>query len=144
MNKNALLFIGIALAIAVGLFLLLKPADTAPATAATVAAASLKAPDAVTATAVPVPVPQVFDIGVRGGQRVSGPAQIRVQVGDDVVLRVTSDHDDELHLHGYDLLLALHANVPGELRFKAVHSGHFDYELHHADLELGALDVMPQ
>ena len=142
MNKNALLFISLALAILVGLFLLLKPADTAPATTATVAAAGAPTSDALSAAAVPSP--QVFDIGVRAGQRVSGPARIQVRVGDDVVLRVTSDHDDELHLHGYDLHLALHANVPGELRFKAVHSGHFDYELHHADLELGALDVMPQ
>ncbi|HWU67351.1 MAG TPA: hypothetical protein VN046_00635, partial [Stenotrophobium sp.] len=90
------------------------------------------------------PAPRVFDIVVRNGQRVAGPARIEVREGDDVVLRVTCDHDDELHLHGYDLHLPLRAGIPGELKFRAVHSGHFDYELHHLDLELGALNVLPQ
>lgn len=130
MNQKSLLFIGVAGILLVGLFLLLKPVAPTPAK-----------------TAISGPArsaPQVFDIAVRGGQRVSGPAVIEVHQGDDVMLRVTCDHDDELHLHGYDLHLELHAGVPGELAFKAVHSGHFEYELHHTDLELGALNVLPQ
>ncbi|MGH8504560.1 MAG: hypothetical protein ACRETM_01180 [Stenotrophobium sp.] len=135
MNPRNLLFICLAIVVLAGLFLLLKPAPqtAVPQTVATQAQQP-----------APSPAPQVFDIVVRDGRRVAGPALIEVHEGDEVVLRVTCDHDDELHLHGYDLHLQLHAGVPGELKFKAVHSGHFDYELHHLDLELGALNVLPQ
>ena len=141
MNKNALLFIGLAVAVLVGLSLLLRPAQT-PAPAAPVPSTSA---DAAASPAVPQPPkPQRFEIVVSKGRRVSGPEVIQVVEGDDVELQVTSDRADELHLHGYDLHLSLKPDQPGMLAFKAEHSGRFDYELHHAHLALGALEVQPK
>ena len=147
MNRNALLFIGLGIAVLAGLFLFLRPTPmqmSAPATAA-----QTPAPVTAAAPAVPVEVSgpaasQVFEIVVHKGQRVSGPAEIQVHEGQNVTLKLTSDQPDELHLHGYDLHLSLRANVPAALAFQAVHSGRFDYELHHAHVELGTLEVLPR
>lgn len=141
MNRPAILILGSGALILVGLFLLLRPAPRTPA-AATPASASTSA--LALPAAQPAPQMYSFDIVVKQGRRVSGPALIQVHTGEEVVLRVTSDQADELHLHGYDLHLRLLAGEPGTLRFKAVHSGHFDYELHHTQIELGALEVLPQ
>lgn len=87
---------------------------------------------------------QTFDLVVEQGQLVSGPTVVSLRRGDRIVLRITSDHDDDLHLHGYDLHLSLKAGVPATLEFTADKSGRFEYELHHANLELGALEVQPE
>jgi heme/copper-type cytochrome/quinol oxidase subunit 2 len=85
-----------------------------------------------------------FDIVVQQGKRISGPAVLKVQQGDDVVLQVTTDTADELHLHGYNLLVKLLPNRAATLHFTAKLTGRFTYELHKSDLELGALEVYPR
>ncbi len=140
MNKSALLYLGLGLALLAGLFLWLRPAPVAaPAPTVLAAVPTAQAP-ALPAT----PTPQVYSLVVSKGRLVSGPGLIQVHAGDAVTLEVTSDQPDELHLHGYDLHLKLLPGEPGRLSFTASHSGRFDYELHHAQLELGALEVLPQ
>ncbi|MES2491217.1 MAG: hypothetical protein V4607_15625 [Pseudomonadota bacterium] len=143
MNKKALLFLGLALAVLAGLSMVMRPASAPTQNSATVVQSGPVT--VIAAPAVPeLPKPKLFEIVVSKGQRVSGPASIQVQEGDDVELQITSDHADDLHMHGYDLHLKLQAGVPAKLAFKAEHSGRFDYELHHAHLELGTLEVMPK
>lgn len=144
MNKNALLFLVLGAAILAGLFWWLRP-QTEPQPVSSPAAASAPAAAAPAVREFSGPPPaQGFEITVRNGQRVSGPGDIEVHAGQNVTLKITSDRDDELHLHGYDLHLTLHAGVPATLAFQAAHSGRFDYELHHAHTELGTLNVLPQ
>lgn len=136
-----LLFAALGLGLLTAAYFLLKaepPPDVAPLTAAVNTAAESAAPP----TAAPSPPMAAYVVAK--GQRVSGPDTIRVRQGEDVLLSVTSDHADELHVHGYDLHGKLLPGQPLELRFKAEHSGRFDIELHHNDLALGALEVMPQ
>ena len=144
MNKSPLLYFGLGLALLAGLFLWLHPAPVA-APAPTVLAAVPTAQIPPATPAMPAAsAPQVYSLVVSKGQRVSGPELIQVHAGDPVTLEVTSDLPDELHLHGYDLHLKLLPGEPGRLSFIARQSGRFDYELHHAQLELGALEVLPQ
>ena len=144
MNKHALLFLGLAAAVLVGLFYGLR--GTPATTLEPIAPAQIVADAAPAVVAPPVEAskPQRFELVVSKGKRVSGPAVIQVREGDEVELQVTSDHADELHLHGYDLHLSLKANEPALLSFKAEHSGRFDYELHHVHADLGALEVQPK
>lgn len=67
-----------------------------------------------------------------------------VMQGDTVTLLVASDHADEMHVHGYDLEEKLQPKNATVLTFKADRSGRFTIELHHAHLELGALEVQPR
>src|SRR5688572_9066593 len=96
-------------------------------------------------TAPPAPaVPTPVEFVIAGGQRVSGPAVVSVIQGDVVRLLVKSDRDDELHLHGYELSLALQAGQSARLDFEATRSGRFELELHHSHLDLTVLEVRPR
>ena len=143
MNKNAMLFLGLAVAVLVGLFYALRGTQQPATSPAPVVAPAAPLPTTQPAT-VEVPKPQHFDLVVSKGRLVSGPAVIQVREGDDVQMQITSDQADELHMHGYDLHLSLKPNVPAALAFRAEHSGRFDYELHHAHTELGTLEVQPK
>jgi FtsP/CotA-like multicopper oxidase with cupredoxin domain len=88
--------------------------------------------------------PVVADIEIRGGRRVSGPAVVKVKQGDNVTLRITNDRVDELHLHGYNLHAPVTPGTPAVLTFTAKFSGRFTFELHKAEIEIGALEVYPK
>jgi hypothetical protein len=64
--------------------------------------------------------------------------------GDAVVVEITSDTRDELHLHGYDLRAQIMPGEPTRLSFRATRTGRFGLELHVAHSELGALEVYPR
>jgi len=73
---------------------------------------------------------------------VDGGGRVEVPLGETVVLRVTSDVAEEVHVHGYDLKLDLEPNVTGELVFVADIPGVFEVEFENArlpalDLEVG-------
>jgi len=106
------------------------------------------APDAVAASAgTPATAPVgdgVFEWVVKNGRLVSGPALIQVHEGQQVVLRITSDASDELHLHGYDLHARIRPQQTASLEFRANRTGRFGLELHKAHAELGALEVYPR
>lgn len=147
MKNLFILLVGVALL--AGLFLFMKPeaVPTAPVAAATPATANGAGPTAFNSppsAAADSAVPKLFELIVEKGRLASGPAVIQVQQGESLTLRITTDHDDELHLHGYDLTLPLHANQAAELQLLADRSGRFEYELHHAHSDLGALEVLPR
>jgi FtsP/CotA-like multicopper oxidase with cupredoxin domain len=73
-----------------------------------------------------------------------GPEILTAYAGDTVQLEVTSDHDDAMHVHGYEKHLVLPAGETAKLSFIAEDSGRFMLELHGTDLEFGALEVYPR
>jgi hypothetical protein len=98
----------------------------------------------VAAVAAPVPTEKAVEFVIHDGKRISGPESFRVRQGEHVTLRIESNANDELHLHGYDLKLAIRAGEPATLQFVASRSGRFGLELHKHHSELGALEVYPQ
>jgi hypothetical protein len=84
-----------------------------------------------------------FDIVVKGGRLISGRRVLVVHRNDEVTLHITTDKADQFHLHGYNKLIDLAPDRTATLAFKATLTGRFTYELHGADLELGALEVYP-
>lgn len=147
MNKTAILFLLLGAALLTGLFLLLRPApeDTVPASPAQAVSAGVAAvPVAPPKPAVAVPVTVEIEWVVQGGQRQSGPERVELRAGDEVVLTLRSDRDDDLHVHGYDLHTQLHAGQTATLRFTADRSGRFECELHRSHLALGVLEVLPR
>ena len=138
--KN-LAFAALTVLLLAGLFLYLKPP---PASTNVEAAAPSVTAQEPSPHKPEVSAPQVFELVVAKNQLAQGEAVLRTTQGTEIILRVTSDHADELHLHGYDLSLSLPKGQPAELRFMADRSGRFEYELHHAHLELGVLEVQPR
>src|SRR5258708_7618896 len=133
--KTGPLFLAAGVALLGGLFVAFKPKPGPEPEAAPPAASG---PEAAPAFAQPPPVPQprLFELTVKQGKLVAGPAVLAAREGDALVIRVTSDRADELHLHGHDLEMNLAAGRPAELKFVADRSGRFEYELHKAHVEL--------
>jgi plastocyanin len=92
--------------------------------------------------------PEPTQIQLRGGQVVGGPADITVTKGDQVVIVVSSDAHDDIHLHGYDIEKPVEPGKPARFKFKAGIEGIFEIESHVAedagrDPLVGKLTVEP-
>jgi hypothetical protein len=72
------------------------------------------------------------------------PAEISVEEGDWVTLRLTSDTPFEVHPHGYDLDEEVSLGEETDLSFEANLTGRFDIEEYETETELGALLVQPR
>jgi plastocyanin len=116
-----------------GLWLAFRPQPPAPAPVTEA-----------TATAVVAIQEKAFDLVVKDGKLVSGPAALNVRQGDQVTLRIQSNANDELHVHGYDLKMRIKAGDTATLQFAATRSGRFELELHRKHTRLGALEVYPR
>jgi hypothetical protein len=116
----------------------------APAAVGSPGAPAASAGTPAAASAGATPGDGVFELVVRNGRLVSGPALIQVHEGQRVILRITSDATDELHLHGYDLHARIRPQETASLEFSANRTGRFGLELHKAHTELGALEVYPR
>lgn len=88
--------------------------------------------DPVSGTVIPV----VVESGVAepGGRE-------SVDLGDTVTLLVTSDVDEEIHLHGYDISVDVVAGETAELTFEATIPGVFEVEFEGSGLLLLELEI---
>ena len=130
---NRFLIVGIALAVAAGLYLVLRPDDTdeptatpPPTTQATTTTATTTAPP----PPPPGPPPPArVRITVQGGLPVGGPRRVTVARGRRVILNVTSDVSDHVHLHGYDVMRDVGPGQPATIPFRATRPGTVEAEL---------------
>ena len=71
------------------------------------------------------------------GKKVSpAPTTVDIAVGEKLTLVVTSDHDDELHLHGFDVEDKLKAGVPTTVTVTGKEPGVYEVETHEPALRL--------
>jgi FtsP/CotA-like multicopper oxidase with cupredoxin domain len=95
-----------------------------------------------------------FALDIVRGAVAADQRVLRVEKGDAVRLRVTSDAPGELHLHGYRLEVKLAPGAPAELAFTAHATGRYPFEWHaagaaakpgaHHGPPLAALEVRPK
>jgi hypothetical protein len=95
-----------------------------------------------------------FDIKIEGGRVPATMQLIRVNEGDVVKLRWTSDQPLVLHLHGYDIEKRIAAGAVTELVFTAYATGRFPIHIHeqgadaggraNEDLPLATIEVYPR
>jgi hypothetical protein len=140
---SRLLIVGIALVVAAGLYLLFRPDDTDEPTA-TPPPATTEATTTVTTTAAPPPPPgppppAQVRIVVRGGLPVGGPRRVSVARGRRVILNVTSDVSDHVHLHGYDLMQDVGPGMPARIAFRATRPGTVEAELEDRGVQIARI-----
>ncbi len=92
--------------------------------------------------------PVATRIQIRGGEVVGGPADIQVTKGDRVLIVVSSDAHDDIHLHGYDIEKTVEPGKAARFNFTADVEGIFEIESHVAedagkDPLVGKLTVEP-
>lgn len=80
---------------------------------------------------------------VQGG-KITALGSLSTTQGRAVVIRVTADVADQVHLHGYDLSKPVAPGQPAELRFTAATAGRFELELENSGKSLGFLEVQPK
>jgi plastocyanin len=80
-------------------------------------------------------------VAVTDGKVKPKPHRVDVPLGSKVRLQVTSDVDDELHVHGFDIEESLEAGRTTTVEFTADQQGVFEVETHETELELLQLEV---
>jgi hypothetical protein len=156
-RKVALIAAGLGLI--VSLFVALRSNDDdggSPATTATAATTVQTATEAPPPTEAPPadttepPPPATTAAGpvklsytVVGGLPEGGIARDTVALDSDVVVTVTSDVADEVHLHGYDLSADVAPGAPATIRFEANAPGRFEIELENTGVQIAELEVRP-
>lgn len=136
MNTRVVLLIGICVIALGGLFFLLSPKDAAQPTTNTTTSM----------TAIPSKSgssDKLITLVIKNNNLFSGENVITLSEGDNLILTVTSDTDDALHIHGYDKEVELQKGVPIQVMLKANLTGRFPIELHTAETEIAVLEVQP-
>jgi hypothetical protein len=83
----------------------------------------------------------VVEIRVSGGTVTGGVHRQKIALGATVVVRVTSDVADEVHVHGYDKKADVEANGSADVEFTADIPGVFEVELEESSLKLVELEI---
>ncbi|WP_419848863.1 hypothetical protein [Candidatus Poriferisocius sp.] len=83
-----------------------------------------------------VPTPTAVDnvaieVEVAGGKPVDGVQRFQIDARDTITIIVNGDTADELHIHGYDLVVGFAPGQPGTIIFEADIPGIFEAETHH-------------
>ena len=110
-------------------------AATTPTTSASTSAttsATSSTPSATTSTTTG----RTIAITVTGSTVTPAPAQVDLPVGQTLTLVVTSDHDDQLHAHGFEVEEDIKAGVPATIALTGKDPGVYEVELHHPALTL--------
>ena len=69
------------------------------------------------------------------------PSQVDLPHGQTLTLTVTSDHDDELHAHGFEVEKELKAGVPTTVTLRGDLPGVYEVETHNPPLRLLSVAV---
>lgn len=93
-----------------------------------------------TTTTAQQPEGTLIDVTVSAGE-VQGGGRTEVPLGETVTIRVTSDVDDNIHVHGYDVLAEVAAGDTAELTFTADIPGVFEVELEDSGIPLLELEI---
>jgi len=112
------------------------PASASPSAAASESAGAVPSP-----VASPTPSVRTVEVAYAGGQVTGTSGREEVPVGEQVVLRISSDVAEEVHVHGYDLEGAVPAGGSVDIPVTATIPGVFEVELHESGKVLFQLRV---
>ena len=107
------------------------PQPPAPRTSASAAAPSPTPPQSGT----------VIEVTYAGGEVTGVEPRVEVPLGEPVLIRVTSDVAEQIHVHGYDAVADIPAGGTGEVEFGADLAGSWEVELHQAGRPLFQIRV---
>lgn len=75
-------------------------------------------------------------IAIKGKSVTPALATVDLKIGETLTLVVTSDHDDELHAHGFDVETKLVAGAPTTVLLTGRQAGLYEVETHETPLRL--------
>lgn len=140
-----LLIAGAGVIAAVALFVVLRPDDGDEPTASPGTTATLRSTIPTTTLRRPAsPVgPARVRIDVRGARPVGGIRRVTVAKGRRVILTVSSDVADHVHLHGYDVMRDVAPGRPARIAFRATIVGTVEAELEERGVPVASITTKP-
>lgn len=116
-------------------------ASTAPASSAGSSAASPSAGLSETPAPAPSANTQVVGVSLKDGRATPNGDRLTVAKGTILRLEITSDHDDEVHVHGYDIEIRVSAGATVTKDITLDQVGRFEIESHEPALTIVQLVV---
>jgi hypothetical protein len=147
-NGSRIVALLVALAVIVALFFAFRGGDDDSTTATTEAVTTTTTTGEAGADDVPeedleVTEKAVPGIEVVGGEPKGGVTELEYDKGDRIEFVVTSDADDEVHVHGYDVEEEVAAGKATRFDFVADLEGVFEVELHESGAQIAEITVNP-
>ncbi len=91
-------------------------------------------------SAAPAAIPVVT---IKNGKAVGGVQTISVKQGDRARFKVVSDHDYEIHLHGFDIAKDVKAGGSVSYDVKTTAPGIYEFEIEDTGTKIGQVKVEP-
>lgn len=115
---------------------LITPAETAsPGTS------SLGTPSLGTPSVAPTPGVRTITIRLADGKVSPNGTRVDLAKGEPFVLDITSDRDDEVHVHGFDKAIDVKAGKRVKVQLTADRTGRYEVESHHPELLIVVLQI---
>jgi hypothetical protein len=148
MRPRSILLLVAAVILAASLFVILRPTDdeetASPGTTAQVTTTQETGTQPTPPPPPPGPPPPArVPITIRDGVPVGGPRRVTVAKGRRVVLVVTSDVADHVHLHGYDIMRDVARGQPAQISFQATIVGTVEAELEDRGVQIATITTKP-
>jgi hypothetical protein len=96
-----------------------------------------------TATTASTPPPAATKIVYANGKLVGGIKTLKVPKGTHIVLDVTSDVEDEVHVHGPNIMRDVGPNAPAHVEFDVPTPGRYEVELEQRGVQIADIQVQP-
>ena len=141
---RSLLIGGAALVAAIVLFVVLRPGDDDEPAATPGTTTSTTSNGESPPPSRPGPVgPARVRIEIRNAQPVGGVRRVTVAKGRRVILLVSSDVSDHVHLHGYDVMRDVAPGRTARIAFRATIVGTVQAELEDRRVEIASITTKP-
>ena len=109
---------------------------TASATPAPSASGTLTTP-----STAPTPSVRTITIVLKNGKVSPNGDRVDLDKGEPFVLDITSDRDDEVHVHGFDIEIEVEAGDHVQVPMTADRTGRFEVESHHPEMLIVTLQI---
>jgi plastocyanin len=118
-----------------------SPAATSSSPAATATTPQSAKTPTTPPPASDTPAGRTIEVTITGKKVTPAPSTIDLKVGETLTLVVTSDHDDEIHAHGFEVEGELKAGTPSTVTITGTEPGLFEVETHEPPLRLMMIAV---
>lgn len=116
------------------------PGSTAPLATPASLPASVS-PTLSTPSTAPTPSVRTITIELANGKVSPNGSRVNLAKGEPFVLDITSDRNDEVHVHGFDKEIAVKAGKRVKVEMTADRTGRYEVESHHPEMLIVVLQI---
>ena len=104
-------------------------------------ATASSSPTLASPSTAPTPGVTTITIELADGKVSPNGSRINLTKGETFVLDITSDRDDQVHVHGFDKAIGVKAGQHLTVEMTADRTGRYEVESHHPELLIAVLQI---